>query len=42
MKTGHLLKKIRLSESYPGTVCQKAYSQSVRRSEKLLFYGGGD
>ncbi|XP_051877682.1 partner and localizer of BRCA2 isoform X1 [Pristis pectinata] len=28
LKTGHLLKKIHLSESYPGTVCQKAYSQS--------------
>lgn len=28
MKTGHLLKRIHLSESYPGTVCQKAYSQS--------------
>ncbi|XP_038676368.1 partner and localizer of BRCA2 [Scyliorhinus canicula] len=28
LKTGHLLKKIHLSESYPGTVCQKAYSES--------------
>ncbi|XP_059835717.1 partner and localizer of BRCA2 isoform X2 [Hypanus sabinus] len=28
LKTGHLLKRIHLSESYPGTVCQKAYSQS--------------
>ncbi|XP_078096453.1 partner and localizer of BRCA2 isoform X2 [Mustelus asterias] len=28
LKTGHLLKKIHLSENYPGTVCQKAYSES--------------
>ncbi|XP_069760998.1 LOW QUALITY PROTEIN: partner and localizer of BRCA2 [Narcine bancroftii] len=28
LKTGHLLKRIHLSERYPGTICQKAYSQS--------------
>ncbi|XP_067859853.1 partner and localizer of BRCA2 [Heptranchias perlo] len=28
LKTGHLLKRIHLSERYPGTVCQKAYSES--------------
>uniref|UniRef100_UPI00398EEE86 partner and localizer of BRCA2 isoform X3 n=1 Tax=Pristiophorus japonicus TaxID=55135 RepID=UPI00398EEE86 len=28
LKTGQLLKRIHLSESYPGSVCQKAYSES--------------